>query len=58
MPQRNTQADALSKLAALGSLDEKRPIIITEVPQPSIDLPQSLFVITDGHVEEEWYIPM
>jgi hypothetical protein len=53
---RNTQADALSKLTALGSLNEKRPIIIMEIPHLSIDLPQSPFAITDGPVEEKWYI--
>jgi hypothetical protein len=29
-----------------------------EVPHPSIDLPQTLFIIIDGPVEEEWYTPL
>jgi ribonuclease HI len=50
---RNTQADALSKLTASGNLDERRPIIVMEIPHPSVDLPRALFVITNSLVEEE-----
>jgi ribonuclease HI len=50
---RNTQADTLLKLAALGNLDERRLIIVMEIPHPSIDLPQALLTITDDLVEEE-----
>jgi hypothetical protein len=42
----------LSKLTASESLDEKRFIIVMEVPHPRIELPQSLFAITDGPIEE------
>jgi hypothetical protein len=35
---RNSQADALSKLAASENLDKDRPIIIMEIPKPSIDV--------------------
>jgi hypothetical protein len=52
---RNTQVNTFSKLAASGSLDEKSLIIVMEAPHLSIDLPQSLFVIIDGSMKEEWY---
>jgi hypothetical protein len=54
----NTQADALLKLTALGNLDEKSYIIVMEVTHPSINLPQSLFVIFNGPMEEGWYTPI
>jgi ribonuclease HI len=50
---RNTQADTLLKLVALGNLDERRLIIVMEIPHPSVDHPQALLTITDDLVEEE-----
>jgi hypothetical protein len=52
---KNIQADALSKLAASGNLNERRPIIVMEAPHPNVDLPQILNV---GLSKEEWYSPM
>jgi Reverse transcriptase-like len=54
---RNSQADALSKLAASGNLDKDLPIIVMEVPKPSIDLP----LLEVFPVEEEvstWFTPI
>jgi Mg2+ and Co2+ transporter CorA len=36
---RNSQADALSKLAASRNFDKDRPIIVMKVPKLSIDVP-------------------
>jgi hypothetical protein len=36
---KNTQVDALSMLAASENLNERRPIIVMEVPHLSVDLP-------------------
>jgi hypothetical protein len=36
---KNTQADALSKLTTSRNLDERRHIIMMEVPHPNMDLP-------------------
>jgi Reverse transcriptase-like len=54
---RNSQADALSKLAASGNLDKDLPIIVMEVPKPSIDLPL-LEVFPAEEEVSTWFTPI
>lgn len=46
----------MSKLAAAGNLDKQRPVIVLEIPHPSIN------VVSREHYQvhkvEEWYTPM
>ncbi|KAJ3705302.1 hypothetical protein LUZ61_009007 [Rhynchospora tenuis] len=49
----NETADALSKLAKKSDLDRDKPIVMLEIPSPSIDvLELGVYVI---EVEDEWY---
>ena len=54
---RNYQADALSKLGASGNLDKEKPVIVMEIPEPSIDMPV-IEVLPVGELGDEWYTPM
>ena len=52
----NNKADALSKLAVAGSLNPDQPVIMLEIPSPSVGTASTeLF-----HIEEkiEWFTPM
>ncbi|KAJ3701189.1 hypothetical protein LUZ61_004894 [Rhynchospora tenuis] len=51
----NETADALSKLAK-SELDKERPIIVLEIPSPSIQLLE--MVVFQTRHEEEWYSPI
>jgi Reverse transcriptase-like len=53
---RNSQAYALSKLVVSGNLDKDRPIIVMEIPKPSIDVP----ILEVFPVEEvsTWFTPI
>jgi Reverse transcriptase-like len=52
----NQKADALSKLAAEGDLDKDRPVVVLEIPKPSVDVEYvEQYQITNG---EEWYAPI
>jgi hypothetical protein len=53
---RNSQADALSKLAALGNLDKDRPIIVMEIPRLSIE--ESVFEILPVEEVSTWFTPI
>jgi hypothetical protein len=53
---RNSQADALSKLAASGNLDKERPIIVMEIPKPSIEIP--IFEIFPVEEISAWFTPI
>ena len=52
----NSQADALSKLGAIGNLDKERPVIIKELPVSSLEIePPILTIETSG---DTWYSPI
>jgi hypothetical protein len=50
---RNSQADALSKLAASENLDKDRPIIVMEIARPSIEVP--IFEILPVEEVSTWF---
>ena len=53
---KNRKADALSKLAAEGDLDKDRPVIVMELPQPSIEIESIEQYQVDS--PNEWYSPI
>ena len=53
----NCQADALSKLGAAGNLDKERPVIVMNIPNPSI-MTAATEVLPITESPEAWYAPM
>ena len=52
----NQKADALSKLAGGGDPDKDQPVVVLEVPQPSINIEYvEKYNIFQG---DEWYLPI
>ena len=52
----NSQADALSKLGAIGNLDKERPVIIKELPISSLEIETP--IMTVEVLGDVWYSPI